>query len=114
MVVINRVKPRIFILKIFKYKNTFLGIMAIEFEQLEKLLIEWNKRLSINKRIGDRTGEWVYSRMKEKINSIYIEKIKQLFENIIIEKAEVKENVDLQRAYGGFKSNKVVKIHSFL
>ena len=88
--------------------------MPIEFEQLEKILIEWNKRLNVKRPIGDRTGEWVYSRMREKINSIYIENIKQLFQNINIEKAEVKENVDLQRAYGGFKSNKIVKIQSFL
>ncbi len=88
--------------------------MPIEFEQLEKLLIEWNKRLSIKTSVGDKTGEWVYTRMKEKIDSIYIENIKRLLQNINMEKAEVKENVDLQRAYGGFKSNKIVKIQSFL
>ena len=88
--------------------------MPIEFIQLEKILIEWNKRLNMNNRIGDRTGEWVYSRMKEKIDSIYIENIKRLFENINMEKAVVKDSVDLQRAYGGFESNKIVKIQSFL
>jgi len=88
--------------------------MPIEFEQLEKLLIEWKIRLNVKRPIGDRTGEWVYSRMKEKIDQFYIENIKQLFENINMEKAEVKENLNLQRVYGGFKSNKVVKIQSFL
>lgn len=88
--------------------------MPIEFIQLEKILIEWNKRLNINNRIGDRTGEWVYSRMKEKIDSIYIENIKRLFENINMEKAVVKDSVDLQHTYGGFESNKIVKIQSFL
>ena len=88
--------------------------MAIEFEQLEKLLIEWNKRLNMNNRIGDRTGEWVYSKVNKTINEIYMEKIKQLFENINIEKAVVKENVELQRAYCGFKTNKIIKIQSFL
>ncbi len=88
--------------------------MPIEFEQLEKLLIEWNRKVSIKRPIGDRTGEWVYSRMKEKIDSIYIENIKQLFQNINMEKAEVKETLDLQRVYGGFKSNKVINIQSFL
>ena len=88
--------------------------MAIEFEQLEKLLIEWNKRLNMNNRIGDRTGEWVYSKVNKTINEIYMEKIKQLFENINMEKAVVKENVELQRSYCGFKTNKIIKIQSFL
>ena len=38
--------------------------MPIEFEQLENILIEWNQKLSVKRPIGDRTGEWVYSRMK--------------------------------------------------
>ena len=88
--------------------------MPIEFEQLENILIEWNQKLSVKRPIGDRTGEWVYSRMKKTINGIYMEKIKQLFENINMEKAVVKENVELQRAYGGFKTNKIIKIQSFL
>ena len=33
--------------------------MPIEFEQLEKLLIEWNKRLSIKTSVGDKTGEFL-------------------------------------------------------
>ena len=45
---------------------------ANEFEQLENILIEWNQKLSVKRPIGDRTGEWVYSRMKT-INGIYME-----------------------------------------
>ena len=90
--------------------------MPISFKQLEDLLIDWKtfSRLHANKRIGDRTGQWVYSKMTEKIDSIYLEKIRKLFENIDIKNIEIIENIKLQRSYGGFKTNKVVIINSNL
>ena len=89
--------------------------MPIIYPELEDLLIDWKTftRLHKNKRIGDRTGEWVYSKMKEKIDVIYNEKIRKLFENLIIEEIEVK-NVTLDRVNCGFINQKLIRIKSCL
>jgi len=89
--------------------------MPIVYKELEDLLIDWKTfaRLHANKR-GDRTGQWVYSKMTEKIDFIYIEKIRKLVENLTIEEIEVEENMTLDRVNCGFVNQKLIRIKSSL
>tara|TARA_B100000242_G_C43024110_1_gene476776 strand:- start:406 stop:678 length:273 start_codon:yes stop_codon:yes gene_type:complete len=90
--------------------------MPIIYPELEDLLIDWEMftRLHTIKRIGDKTGEWVYSKMKQKIDAIYIEKIRKLFKSLTIEEIEVEENVTLDRVNCGFVNQKLIRIKSSL
>ena len=83
--------------------------MPIIFEDLESILIEWKNQLKM-KKPNNRTGWFVYERMKEKINSTNIRKIKSLFENISIDDIEVKETINCDNTYGKLKKETHVHV----
>ena len=73
--------------------------MPIIFEDLESILMNWKNQLKM-KKPTERTGRFVYKRMKQKINSTNIRKIKSLFESISIDNIEVKETIKCDNTNG--------------
>ena len=64
--------------------------MPIIFEDLESILFKWKQQLKM-KTPQERTGFFVYTIYKNKINNIFIDKIKSLFQTVDIKKVEIKE-----------------------
>ena len=66
--------------------------MPIIFEDLESILMDWKNQLKM-KKPTNRTGWFVYKRMKDRIDTINLKKIKSLFETISIDNIEIKETI---------------------
>jgi hypothetical protein len=82
--------------------------MPIIFEDLETVLMNWKNQLKM-KKPTERTGRFVYKRMKEKIDSTNIRKIKLLFENISVDDIKIKKIVNHESTYGKLK--KEIQVH---
>jgi hypothetical protein len=83
--------------------------MPIIFEDLETILMNWKNQLKM-KKPTERTGRFVYRKMKEKINTTNIRKINSLFKTITVDDIEVKETINCDNTYGKLKKENNVYI----
>ena len=83
--------------------------MPIIFEDLESILMDWKNQLKM-KRPNNRTGWFVYKRMKNRIDTINLKKIKSLFETISVDNIEIKETINCDNTNGVLKKENNVYI----
>jgi hypothetical protein len=74
--------------------------MPIVFEELEKILIEWDRCVKNKQPIVDKASRLSYKIMNKKAKEDYCNKILHLFQSIDVQSIEIKEELNPDRTYG--------------